>query len=287
MFLILMLAGRVYGEADFCLECHGVQEGTSAVFKNDVHFENTLSCADCHGGDPKINDMDKAKSAQNGFRVRVARQEVPLFCAGCHNNGKFMTKYKPALPTNQYALYSRSVHGRKLAAGKTEAAQCVDCHGVHNIRPASDAKSPANAKNITETCAKCHEETAAVFKQGRHRTRATCATCHGAGHDIQEATTAILTSKDQGCAKCHEANSGQVRTAAQIADLLTGLREAGAGSKDALARARVAVHSFNVAAVRRAIDGPPSPPATQPGAAARPSAAVPAAGAAAGGSPSP
>jgi cytochrome b subunit of formate dehydrogenase len=35
-------------------------------------------------------------------------------------------------------------------------ANCASCHGVHNILPSSDAKSTINAKNLPNTCGKCH-----------------------------------------------------------------------------------------------------------------------------------
>jgi hypothetical protein len=250
------------GDEDYCFKCHEVQEGTSVAFKNDIHYRNTLSCADCHGGNSKINDMDRSKAPEAGFRIRVEHKDVPLFCAGCHSNAKFMVNYKAALPTNQFALYSRSVHGTQQAAGNVEAAQCVDCHGVHNIRAVNDPLSSANSRNVTNTCAKCHAETAALLRQNRtHNNRTNCVTCHG-DHDVQTATTALLTSPNQGCGKCHRGNTGPARTAAQIAQLLATLENAGPESKEALARARRAVHSFNVAAVQRAITTPATRAAT-------------------------
>jgi hypothetical protein len=244
-------------DEDYCFKCHEVQEGTSVAFKNDIHYGNALSCADCHGGNPKINDMDRSKAPESGFRIRVERQDVPMFCAGCHSNSKFMALYDSKLPTNQVALYGRSVHGIALANGKTEAAECIDCHGIHDIREVSSPESPVNPRRINNTCVKCHTQEAALLRQNRaHSNRTNCVMCHGGGHTIPTATTALLTGTNQGCGRCHRGNSGQARTAAQIAQFLTGLENAGPQSKDALARARRAVHSFNLGAVQRAANTP-------------------------------
>jgi hypothetical protein len=252
-------------DEDYCFSCHEVQEGMSLLFKNDIHYSYKLSCADCHGGSPGINDMNLSKTPESGFGLRVTRRDVPLFCAGCHSNAKFMAGYKATLPTNQYALYSRSVHGTLLAGGNEEAAQCVDCHRVHDTRAVDDPLSSVHSRNITSTCAECHAETAALFQRNRpHRKYATCVTCHG-DHDVQPATTALLTTPRKGCAKCHQANSDGAQAALRIADLLDSLEKAGPGSEAALERARRAVHSFSPAAVRRAINAPATKPASGDG----------------------
>jgi hypothetical protein len=257
IFLMLAGATSVRAADDFCFDCHAIQEGTSVKFKNDIHYKKTLSCADCHGGDAKLNDMNKSKLPETGFRVRVKRQEVPLFCAGCHGNAKFMEKYNAKAIVNQFALYSRSVHGRKLAAGTTEAAQCGDCHGVHDARAVADPESSANPKNIVETCGMCHPETAEVFKKSPHAGKGNtpCVACHGS-HEIEPATTALLTNPETGCGKCHKPATAAGKAGAEIAELLKGLESGGADSKEALARARLAAHSVSVAAVKKAMEAP-------------------------------
>ena len=262
---VALFASLARAADDFCFSCHSDQEGTSLKFKSDNHYQNSLSCADCHGGDPTINDMNTSKTPQKGFRLRVQRQDTPMFCAGCHTNAKFMATYKANAVTNQFALYSRSVHGKKLAAGKTEAAQCVDCHGIHDIRPARDPDSPTHPSHVGETCAKCHAETAATFKDTPHdrRGRATCTTCHGS-HDIKEATTAMLTGDSAVCADCHRENSRQRQVAARIAEVLKKLEAANPDAREALTAARRAVHTVNPDAVQRAFDAAVTRSATRP-----------------------
>jgi len=269
--LITILLCGVCSAEDYCFDCHSTQEGTSNTFKKDAHYAATFSCSDCHGGDPKINDMNLSKTAEKGFRLRVKRQEIPDFCGGCHSNAKFMATYPSKLPTNQLAIYQRSVHGRKLAAGKSAAAECVDCHGIHDIAKSTDDASPVSAKNISATCGKCHPGSLDALKAGPHGQvpKINCLTCHGS-HNTQEARVSMLTGEASTCTQCHKANSGQAKTAAQIADLLTQLaKDESAEGKAALARARAVVHTFNVATIKHGAEA--NPAATEPSTATNPS----------------
>jgi hypothetical protein len=84
----------------------------------------------------------------------------------------------------------------------------------------------------------------------------------------------MLTGATSVCARCHNATSNPGRIAAQIAQVLAGLEAAGPGSKDALERARKAVHTFNVAAIRQAAAAQPvAPKPATPPAAPSPAAA--------------
>src|ERR1035437_3908889 len=139
--LIPLLASGAYAAKDSCFKCHTVVEGTSVVFKDDVHYTNAISCAECHGGDDAEDDQNVSMSADRGFKLRVTRQGTPDYCGRCHSNASFMSKYKPQQRVDQLALYRTSVHGKLLAAGRKGAAECVDCHGVHNIRAGSDPLS--------------------------------------------------------------------------------------------------------------------------------------------------
>jgi hypothetical protein len=257
--LILLITNGAFAADDFCFGCHSVQEGMSLIFKNDIHYSKGLSCADCHGGNRTINDMNVSKAAGTGFGPRATRQTTPAYCGRCHSDAAFMAKYDPKLSVDQLALYTKGVHGKALAAGQTKSAECVDCHSVHDTRAVNDPRSPASPGRITDTCAKCHKATADVFRESPHGHEFTygrrpgCVTCH-ADHGTEPATTAMLTGKDTGCARCHKADSAGAKAAVEIAQYLAGLEAAGPGAKDALARARMAAHSCDMAVVKRAAE---------------------------------
>ncbi len=244
---------------DSCFECHSTIEGTSVVFKDDVHYHHAISCADCHGGDPKENDQNLSMSAKRGFKIRPKRQATPDYCGRCHKNASFMRKFDPQLRVDQLPLYKTSVHAKQLANGHTRSAECVDCHGVHNIRAVSDPLSPAHPQHVSETCAKCHAATADLFRKSPHGAVFTskempgCTACH-ASHATKPAGQAMLTGKHAVCTECHAAGSAGEKAGAEIARLLNGLETTGRKSKEALARARLAIHTFDVAAIRRAAE---------------------------------
>jgi predicted CXXCH cytochrome family protein len=147
---------------DSCVTCHAAVDdaakGPAALIKNDVHIAHGLSCADCHGGDRSSDDPAIAISKAKGFKGKPARTAIPKFCASCHASPDIMRKFAPAERVDQYELYQTSVHGKRLAAGDTNVATCIDCHSVHDIRAVKDTLSPVYPLNVPETCSRCHSD---------------------------------------------------------------------------------------------------------------------------------
>src|SRR5512142_166770 len=129
---------------DECLGCHGDPSAdrpvSTTVFAGSIHGQSGLNCVDCH--------KDLA-TADFPHQEKVA----PVACATCHD--------KPA------GEYDQSVHAeaRRAAPATSVAASCKDCHGSHDIRPASDPESQTYHLNLPRTCAKCHGN-ADVIKRG-------------------------------------------------------------------------------------------------------------------------
>ena len=42
------------------------------------------------------------------------------------------------------------------ALGSRSVAGCADCHGAHEVLPASDPRSPIAPANLVKTCGQCH-----------------------------------------------------------------------------------------------------------------------------------
>jgi len=153
--VLLMFASPIL--ADTCIDCHSeMGDEVASKFSNDVHNMAGLSCAGCHGGDPASDDQDIAMNAKNGFVGSPNELQIPEFCGKCHSDPVFMRKYNPSLQTDQLEKYWTSYHGELNKKGDKKAAQCVSCHGVHEIRPPSDPRSKVYARNVPETCAHCH-----------------------------------------------------------------------------------------------------------------------------------
>jgi predicted CXXCH cytochrome family protein len=182
------------------------------------------------------------------------------------------------VPTNQFALYSHSVHGKALLEKDDNAAPaCNDCHGNHGA-------VPPNTRDISLVCGNCHgregelfaksKVSAAFLLQGRRG----CVTCHN-NHDVQPPTDAMLSTAPGGtCVGCHASGSAGERGAELIitrfnafkgalarADSLLGLaevrgmetsqaRERLKAAQDGLVGARASIHSFDVGLVTAAIE---------------------------------
>jgi predicted CXXCH cytochrome family protein len=123
----------------------------------DVHFRRGISCAGCHGGDPKADlGHDHVKEWPEKDRQKN-RAWVVQFCARCHSDPAVMHEFNPALPTDQLAKFKESPHGHRLLDQHDDRApSCVSCHSVHGIRPAKDPQSKVYAQRVPETCGACH-----------------------------------------------------------------------------------------------------------------------------------
>jgi hypothetical protein len=96
------------------------------------------SCTSCHQG----HDLADPESAR--FRL-----QLPNRCGNCHSE------------LSQH--YAMSMHGELTELGYGPGAKCSDCHGAHDILPASNPASRLSAVNRAETCMKCHANITANF----------------------------------------------------------------------------------------------------------------------------
>ena len=206
-----------------------VQEGMSIPFKNDIHYKNGISCADCHGGDRKSDDGNISMSAERGFLVRVTREGVAQFCGRCHSDAAFMKKHNSKHPVDQVKLYTASVHAGKAAGSETIAATCVDCHSVHNTRAVSDPQSTVAPARMARTCGKCHADSSDLYQKSAHAPlfvtseMDSCVACHGS-HAIARGTNDMLAGGRAVCSKCHEPDSKGGKTAAALGRTFENIR---------------------------------------------------------------
>lgn len=205
------------GSNDMCYQCHLIIEGKykepAVLYKNDIHFRKSITCAACHGGDASNDDQDKAMSKDAGFIGIPSGSTVTRICAKCH--GK------------EYNTLMASVHGPSEGRGPV-INNCVSCHGVHNIVPVKSAGSKVNGSNIVSTCGGCHSNASFIknynpklpvdqlqkYKTSVHGQRvfkgdakvATCASCHG-NHDVKRVkdlqSKVYFSNIPTTCAGCH------------------------------------------------------------------------------------
>jgi hypothetical protein len=155
-----------------------------------------------------------------GFIGRPTRQQIPPLCARCHADPNYMRRFNPNLPTDQYAKYLTSQHGKKFVEGDADVAVCTSCHEAHGIRAKKDPLSPVYVTNIPGTCASCHSDATIMdkhhlpvtqhweYSQSVHgqallfkgdRAAPHCASCHGSHEAARPNTVAV----GNVCAQCH------------------------------------------------------------------------------------
>jgi hypothetical protein len=137
-----------------CILCHSK---VNSQYAGDIHSRRGITCIDCHGGDPNAFDVKGAKARSSNYRGKISKVDGVRLCASCHSSEEKMRQF--GLSTDQYSQYLTSRHGKMLfEEGNTDVASCVDCHGVHDILPASDPSSKVFRKNLPYTCGKCHAD---------------------------------------------------------------------------------------------------------------------------------
>jgi predicted CXXCH cytochrome family protein len=141
--------------SDTCGKCHST---INEQYAHSVHGAALLGednpdvpvCTDCHG----VHDIESPQTAE--FRVNS-----PTLCAGCHADEEMMAKY--GISTDVFDTYVADFHGTTATlfeqtdpSQEVNAAVCYDCHGVHNILPATDENSQVLKQNLLTTCQQCH-----------------------------------------------------------------------------------------------------------------------------------
>jgi predicted CXXCH cytochrome family protein len=222
--VFVLLAFAPLMAKDSCMECHSQLDGRlqapAAAFAKDIHAKHGLACSDCHGGDATHDEPDAAMSRAKGFVGKVARKDIPKFCAKCHSDAAYMRRFSPEQRVDQYTQYLTSMHGKRLAAGDEGVATCIDCHSVHDIRAVKDGASPVHPLRLPETCARCHADAVKMAKYKIPTTQfadyrksvhwealakrgdlsaPSCASCHG-NHG---AVPPQVASVSQVCGTCH------------------------------------------------------------------------------------
>jgi formate dehydrogenase gamma subunit len=186
-----------------CLACHG-EPGNAASFVESKAFAGSIHgkhlCTSCH---------------QDAANLPHPEKLSPVACSACHRV--------------ETQIYMSSDHGKAVARGRKEAASCKDCHGhSHLLLNSRHPESPVNRKNLSSTCARCHEDAKRMakvrlaerdplgsynhtvhgmaFAEGRLNA-AVCSDCHGT-HDLHGQANSLsrVNKKNipETCGRCHQ-----------------------------------------------------------------------------------
>jgi predicted CXXCH cytochrome family protein len=229
IFAVLLVFPLEVRGQDQCFECHkNAEDNPSKLFNLDIHHQKGITCAGCHGGNSKTDDMELAMSKKAGFIGRPKGDDISRVCAACHGAQEKMKSFGSSLPTNQWENLQASVHAKPAVKGKEHIVQCTTCHNAHGIVSVKNASSPVYPLNVVKTCTRCHADVALMrsynpslpvdqlekYRTSIHGMRngkgdpktAQCASCHGS-HDIRavkDVKSNVYFSNLPGtCAKCH------------------------------------------------------------------------------------
>jgi hypothetical protein len=131
---------------------------------DDVHAKAGFTCVFCHGGNAAAEDQELAHDAKKGFIGKPTHAQIPEVCGKCHSDAAAMKHFNPSLRTDQLSEYRTSGHGKKLAQGDQDVAECASCHGAHGIQHVKDTRSPISPARVAQTCNGCHGNTALMKK---------------------------------------------------------------------------------------------------------------------------
>lgn len=267
---IPQFCGRCHSNPDYMRRFNpGLRTDQLSEYLTSVHGKRlkqgdtkVATCIDCHS----VHDIRDVSDT----RAPVYPTHVAHTCARCHANAAYMQSYK--IPTNQYAGYEKSVHAKAMAGGDTSAPTCTTCHGNHGA-------TPPGVDSVANVCGTCHVFNQQLFEKSPHAAAFAqlhfpgCVQCHS-NHEVLPPTDAwVGTGSESVCVKCHVASDNGYKAAQAIGTDLDKLKSSYQQAQEVLnkaelsgmevsrakveltnahgelIKARVAVHSFNPAAV--------------------------------------
>jgi nitrate/TMAO reductase-like tetraheme cytochrome c subunit len=155
--LLLFVSVAPWGSAgaaetgDSCVDCHSDPSFLVTnkklydyfqKWRDSIHGQEEVTCADCHGGDPDTADKRAAHGGNLEASDSVSAvnfRNIPSTCGSCHEE--------------IYEGFRKSEHFAHVVAKEQEAQgpTCVTCHGSINV-------AVLNVNTVEETCSRCHDE---------------------------------------------------------------------------------------------------------------------------------
>jgi cytochrome b subunit of formate dehydrogenase len=160
--------------APSCNDCHGVHDIKRSVDRDaPIHKDNIgKTCGKCH-----VTVEEIYNKSVHGKLLAEGEHDAPN-CTDCHSahqieptlNGHYKLisdKRCGGCHEERLIHYRDTYHGKAIALADPQSAPdvaaCYDCHGHHDVLPASDPESNLSTNNIVATCQSCHPNTTAAF----------------------------------------------------------------------------------------------------------------------------
>jgi Cytochrome c3 len=150
-----------------CESCHGSHHVLSHINPKSPTYKTAIpdTCGKCHAG-----IRTQYAAGVHGTALAGGNLNAPS-CTDCHTahtigqpNMAQSTPMCGSCHQAQLSTYRDTFHSQVSNLGSyVEVARCSDCHGEHEILPASDPRSPVNSANLVKTCGRCHQGANAGF----------------------------------------------------------------------------------------------------------------------------
>jgi len=192
-----------------CGTCHSAEVATF-----NASWHGKAVAANVKGAPTCISCHSKSITPSSGLSkldLKIAQEKL---CLSCHQNDDDV-KSRMATSAGFIDAYEHSIHGMSLHRGNADAANCIDCHGAHEVAPGSVADSKVNKLNIPTTCGKCHDAIKTEFNESIHgsalargvRDAPSCTDCHGEhgilAVDSKQSPVNSRNLPEKVCLPCH------------------------------------------------------------------------------------
>ncbi len=149
--------------AAHCSSCHGDHDILPSTDSRSRVYRSNIpeTCAGCHAG-----ILDAYRGGIHGRLAEAGWFSAPvgIDCHTAHDIHRTeMEAWKLDIVRECGTCHGESertfrdtFHGQVTTLGFTRVARCSDCHGSHDILPASDPQSSIYRDNLVATCGKCH-----------------------------------------------------------------------------------------------------------------------------------
>lgn len=151
----------------YCKYCH-LNPLFERVDEKTISYEKTLQrCLNCHQ-EKGVTEAYLHISHRLRHKTSRSPQAIVQLCnVRCHADVQLMKKFNISKESLEAVeTYEKSIHGKAVALGSNEAADCVSCHSttaIHDIYKKDDPKSMVNKGNLIKTCNQCHEHVTEKF----------------------------------------------------------------------------------------------------------------------------
>jgi len=155
-------SGELKASKPYCKYCH-INPQYRRVAEDIIAFEETLNrCVNCHKREG-VTEAYKHITHRLTRKTSRSRRDVVRLCSqNCHADIELMRKLNISSEgLEAVETYTDSIHGKAVALGSEDTADCISCHAtnsIHDIYKKEDKHSSVHKDNKVNTCRQCHKK---------------------------------------------------------------------------------------------------------------------------------